>query len=335
MQPPLLGFQLRQLSFFGPNKEASSVKFGPGLNVLYGASDTGKSFVVETIDFMLGGKPPLRLLTELTGYDRIQLVIEASDGQYFTIHRSVEGGNFRLYDGSHDTPPVTEVTGKILSEKHNEKNDENLSAFLLKLCNLANKRVRKNNRGETNSLSFRNVARLLIVTEDEIIQRRSPLVGENVTAATSNISTFKLLMTGVDDAALVSTKSSEPEELSKDAQLQLLDQLLDDYKDRLAEIAKHPRELEEQLQKIDASINQHRDQLGTTEAEFQSTAKRRRDLRQKLEEERDRQNEVKALLERFSLLDQHYSSDIERLKGIEEGGTLFGILGANMRHHPS
>lgn len=70
-------------------------------------------------------------------------------------------------------------------------------------------------------------------------------------------------------------------------------------------------------------------QLGATEAGFQQAASRRRDLRKKLEESKDRRNEVGALLERFSLLDRHYASDIERLRAIEEGGTLFGVLGSS------
>lgn len=58
------GFRLRFLSFFGPQKPPAAITFGPGLNVLYGASNTGKSFIVEAIDFMLGGKPPLRDIPE-------------------------------------------------------------------------------------------------------------------------------------------------------------------------------------------------------------------------------------------------------------------------------
>ena len=47
------GLQIRHLSFLGPQKPVAAVHFGPGFNVLYGASDTGKSFVADAIDFML------------------------------------------------------------------------------------------------------------------------------------------------------------------------------------------------------------------------------------------------------------------------------------------
>lgn len=323
--PP--GFRLRYLGFFGPQKQPATVTFGPGLNVLYGASNAGKSFIVEAIDFMLGGGQPLRDIPERVGYDRALLGIEALDGRTFTVWRSMEGGGFKLYEGLLTEPPADDVPHKVLGEQHSDKNEANLSWFLLGICGLAGKRVRRNARGETNSLSFRNIARLMIVNETEITQQSSPLFDGNPVANTPNLATFKLLLTGADDSALVANVRREPEELSREAQLQLLDQLLDDYRDRLKELTKTPKELEEQLEKIDTSLRQQAAQVNTTESAFQDAAGKRRELRKKLEEGRGRREEVAALLERFSLLDQHYASDIERLRAIEEGGTLFNVLG--------
>ncbi|WP_140323958.1 AAA family ATPase, partial [Vibrio parahaemolyticus] len=44
--------ELRFLAFTGPKKETASVSFGPGLNIIYGPSNTGKSSIVDAIDFM-------------------------------------------------------------------------------------------------------------------------------------------------------------------------------------------------------------------------------------------------------------------------------------------
>jgi hypothetical protein len=323
-----LGFKLRQLGFYGPSKPPATVTFGPGLNVLYGASNAGKSFIVEAIDFMLGGGQALRDIPERVGYDRVALGIESFTGQTFTILRSIDGGGFRLYDGLHDTPPGEDIPSKVLDERHSDRNDANLSAFLLGLCGLAGKRLRKNSRGELQSLSFRNLARLVIVNETEITQQTSPLFDGNYTANTPNLATFKLLLTGTDDSALVASTRREPEELSREAQLQLLDQLLVEPRERLRELTKTPRELQEQLEKLEDAMAQQATEVNTTEAEFQQAAGRRRELRRKLEVSRDRREEVGALLVRFTLLDRHYHSDIERLRAIEEGGTLFNVLGA-------
>jgi len=99
--PP--GFRLRFLGFFGPQKQPATITFGPGLNVLYGASNAGKSFIVEAIDFMLGGGQPLRDIPERVGYDRVLLGIETLDGQTFTVWRSMEGGGFKLYGPARNT----------------------------------------------------------------------------------------------------------------------------------------------------------------------------------------------------------------------------------------
>ena len=50
------GLQLRFIRFLGPTKEPAEFTFTPGLNILWGSSDTGKTFLVQAIDFMLGAR---------------------------------------------------------------------------------------------------------------------------------------------------------------------------------------------------------------------------------------------------------------------------------------
>jgi len=321
------GLRLRHIVFHGPNRVPAALEFGPGLNVIYGASECGKSFVVEAIDFMLGGRLPLRDIPERIGYDRILLGLETLAGEQFTLLRSADGGAFLAFSGLHTQPPAEGVTAIELADQHNEKNSDNLSTFLLQRCALDGKRVRRNKQGETNSLSFRNLARLLIVTETEIMAQRSPLSDGNPMSDTPNFATFKLLSTGVDDSALVSNRPKAPEAQSREAQLELLDQLLDEHRQRLAELTKDPDDLQGQLQRLEGTLSLQSNQLATTDAEYRGLADRRRDLRKKLEEGTDRRAEIAALLERFTLLDRHYVSDVARLRGIEEGGTLFEVLG--------
>jgi hypothetical protein len=321
------GFRLRHLAFHGPGRAPAVVEFGPGLNIIYGASDTGKSFVVDAIDFMLGGRPPLRDIPQRVGYDLVLLGIETLAGEKFTLSRSVDGGRFHVRAGLHLDPPGPMTGGRELADAHSERGTDSLSAFLLERCGLLGKRVRKNKVGETNSLSFRHLARLLIVTETEITAQRSPLTDGNPTADTPNFATFKLLLTGVDDSALFARKPETTEDLSREAQIELLDQLVDDYRKQLRELAKQPKELDEQLSRLESTLSQHSQQLATTEAEYREAVAKRRELRSRLEEGRERRAEIASLLERFDLLARHYRSDTARLQAIEEAGTLFGVLG--------
>src|SRR4051812_13430893 len=92
------GLQLRFIRFLGPAKEPAEFTFTPGLNILWGSSDTGKTFLVQGIDFMLGASK-LRDIPERVGYDRILLGITTAEGKDYTIQRSIDGGRFRLFDG--------------------------------------------------------------------------------------------------------------------------------------------------------------------------------------------------------------------------------------------
>lgn len=321
------GLRIRHVVFHGPDRSPALVKLGPGLNVIYGASDTGKSFVVEAIDFMLGGKTALKDIPERVGYDRILMGIETIAGDGHTVSRSAEGGRFKVYAGLHTDPPPGGTEVRELGDQYNERSSDNLSAFLLELSGLGGKRVRRNKRGDTNSLSFRYLARLMIVTETEITAQRSPLSEGNPTTDTANFATFKLLLTGVDDSAIVPRRAGTPEDQSREAQIDLLDQLIDEYRKRVKELAGSSEELEAQRDRLDTTIAQQAEQLGTTEAEYRSLATRRRELRERLEAGQDRRGEIAGLLDRFELLARHYESDLARLRGIEEAGTLFVVLG--------
>jgi hypothetical protein len=323
------GLRLRHLSFHGPTRKFATIPFGPGLNVVHGASNTGKSFIVDTIDFMLGGKGPLRDIPERVGYDQVLLAVETLEGHQFTLTRSTEGGPFHLFEGLF-SERLPEGEGTLLAEIHSDRNDENLSAYLLATLGLAHKRVRRNRRGDTSSLSFRNLARLVIINEEEIIQQRSPLSDGNYTADTTNTSVFKLLLTGVDDSALATVQPRTPEEHSRSAQLDLLDQLIEGQRREVKELAGPPDELEAQRERLGESMRSQGELLAVSEKTFKDSAAHRRDIARRIEEGRDRLTEITALLERFTLLEAHYRSDTERLHGIEEAGSLFGALGVGI-----
>jgi hypothetical protein len=320
------GLRLRHLTFIGPGKRPATISFGPGLNVIFGDSEMGKSFIGEAVDFMLGGKGPLSDIPERVGYDRVLLGIETIEGQTFTFVRSTEGGAFRVFDGLH-VSVVPDSGGTELADQHNERRDDNLSTFLLSKIDLSHKRVRRNKRGDTQNLTIRSLARLLIVNEEEIIQKRSPLSDGNYAADPANTAIFKLLLTGVDDSALVSGAGRSPEEQSRGAQLDLLEQLVRDYQAQVKELAGAPAELEEQLDKLDKTMNARGEQLAVSEAEYRNLSGQRRELLKRIEEGRNRLTEITNLLDRFTLLDTHYGSDVDRLTAIEEAGSLFVALG--------
>ncbi|MBC7622041.1 MAG: hypothetical protein H7232_01480 [Aeromicrobium sp.] len=297
------------------------------MNVIYGASDTGKSFIVEVIDFMLGGGKDLVDFEERKGYNQVLLGIATADGRNFTLQRAIVGGGLKLYDGLIKLVPADDVEHRVLSPVHRTGDDNTVSTFLLGLCGILGKRIRKNARGETISLSFRNLARLSVVDEDEIKARRSPLADDVPQNLLANVSAFKLLLSGVDDSALVPIPKRGPADFSRDGQAQLLREMVDSQRKQLRSLTKEPAELDNQIEKLDYALVEQKKLLASTEARFQVEAAKRRELRRTLETSKERRSEIGSLLARFGLLARHYASDIERLRAVEEGGTLFNVLG--------
>ena len=316
---------LRHLCFTGPDKEPAQLVFNTGLNVIYGASETGKSFVLEAIDFMLGGRGPLRDIPERVGYDRIFLGIESAENSAFTLVRATSGGQFQLYEGLHQSIPVGDE-GEVLGARHSAENDNNLSSFLLNKISLKGKRVRTNARSDTRSLSFRDLCHLCLITEGKIQQQGSPIESGQATQKTQEYATFKLMLTGVDDSALVSVSRESGLSQSRTAKLEFIDELLTSYQEKMSNSEYNPQELTKQLEKLEASIVMEQQALHLSEAQYQSLINHRNDIRKKLQNGLDRRGEISELMARFALLDEHYKSDLARLEGIREAGLLVAAL---------
>ncbi len=309
------------LAYFGPNRKPASLKLEPGLNVVCGASDTGKSIIVESIDFMLGQEEPVRDVPERAGYDRIRLVLGQSDHPFMTLDRSVEGGNFLafeeiVFDGTAKTEP------HILRSKHAATRTDTLSYALLNHIGFSGKVLRLNAAGKTRSLSFRDIARLCVVTEDKIQGRGSPALSGQWVKATSEYAAFKLLLTGSDDSALVSVPSSPAKKERDVGKIELLDQMIEELQLELDEAGEDEGELKEQEQRLTASLDERTRSLKDVQQQFNSLMSSRTDAAQQLRKTKARLLEIDELLGRFSLLDKHYETDLERLKAIHESGTL-------------
>ena len=311
--------QLRKINFAGPGCEAS-VAFSPGVNVICGASETGKSFLAESVDFMLGGST-LKEIPERQPYGQIALEMTSSEGEHWLLERAIAGGDFRLTDLS--SGKQSEST--TLKQNHAHDKTDNLSGFLLDKIGLLGKRILKSSKqGTTQSLSFRNLARLVIVQEGEIQQTGSPFWSGQFTLKTPEIATVKLLLTGVDDSNVVMAIS--PGEPDNSSQIALIDDLLLDLRSEIADAGGDETELSEQLERIGVSVEAQQQSLSLIQKQLDERLVARRELFTERTNIEDRLTEIGELLARFSLLSDHYLVDKERLTAIRESGSMFQHL---------
>lgn len=302
----------RQILFSGPGKE-NAVDFLPGVNVICGASDTGKSFLAEAIDFMLGGSE-LKEIPERIGYSAIDLELASTDGSKWRFERAISGGDFAVNEA--DSGVKTK-----LKQSHAHERYDNVSGYLLNKIGLIGKRILKSStKGTTNSLSFRNLARLVIIQEGEIQQKGSPFWGGQFTLKTAELATIKLLLTGVDDSAVISTANDEPDNAR---QIALVDELIADLSSDITDIGHEELGLSEQLERLNLSLTGQRESLASIQKEMDERIATRKALSKKHTWMDERVDEIKELLERFKLLNDHYAVDKRRLAAIQESGSLF------------
>jgi len=309
------GFKLIRLSLTGPGLKEATILFVEGLNVIYGPSDTGKTFIVQCIDFIFGRKKAPKAIPEAKGYDSISLVISPWDSPgELKLTRSLKGGALTLSAEGH--PP------RKLSGKHNANSVDCVSRFLLDLTGLNGKRVRKNRDGATDSLSFRDLTKLVIVDEEKVIGQISPyLSGQNV-SATKERSVFRLFLTGVDDSPITAIEATKISKARKEAKGEIIQQLLDESSKELDEIGlqldesairQANEDISTELEKVNEEISAEQNAIGVFE-------RQRRSLWENHKRAQSQLVDLSELHTRFGLLSDQYQSDLARLDAISEAG---------------
>lgn len=314
--------RLVHLTAVGSNVSATTLEFAPHLTVVYGASEAGKSYIGEAIDFMFGAAR-LRNIPEAAGYQQMLLSIDF-DGDIVTLARNLRGGNISVFDGDIRQVPE-QVPDQILAASHKKDKTDTISYFLLDRLGIVDAKLRKNKRNETVALSFRNIAHLVVIGEERMHSRTSPIESGNYSTRTTELSALKLLLEGVDDSGLTAGEDPTAFRRLNRAQVAVLDRAitqastqLQDAPDREECVTLLAR-VNEAIQQSSAAVSaelEERDKA-VSQVDFLKGQRRRQD---------GRASEANALTARFSLLDIQYEADLERLHMVKSAGTLLGYF---------
>lgn len=317
----ITGFQIRRLTLVGRGVPNAEVQFKNGLNVVSGPSDTGKTFIVQCIDYMLGGKDVPEAIPEAAAYETVRLALSVSgDEDEVVLERSIRGGDFNLVrPGKAD---------QRLSAKHSAGDKNSVSQYLLGLSELSERKVRKNKQGATREVSFRDLARLVLVDEETIISKTSPILTGQFTTATSESAVFRLLLTGVDDCSLISSEDPKVAKGRQAGKVEMLDLLLNQAKGRIAEM-QLPGDVQtsqSQLVQIEALFEAAQKELAVEQQNAAQLESKRRAELNSLRQLESRLGVLRELQRRFALLEQQYLSDLRRLESIAEAGARLGQM---------
>ncbi|NWJ49449.1 MAG: hypothetical protein HXX14_01160 [Bacteroidetes bacterium] len=311
------GFVIRKLILTGQKVDHAIIEFATGLNVISGPTNTGKSYIFECLDFMMGGKVLPRDIVESRSYESIFLEIEANN-TYYTLERARLGGDFKLYETKFDFLNFNNFT--VLLSKHDKDNENTISAFLLKLNNIWDKKIRKNNKGVLVTLSYRYICHLLLISEIEIIKKESPILSSKGFGVTIEPNVIKFLVSGKDDKAIIA-EVDEKIITSKKGKIELLNELIKDISDNNPEIGNN-EDLDHQIQKLENSIGLIKEEHNILLDEFSEKDAQRKIISKEILILENRIDSLIEILNRSSLLKEHYNTDIKRLKSTIEAGIL-------------
>lgn len=315
------GFYIEKLILVNGDVEPAVIEFKKGLNVVYGASDTGKTFIFQCIQYLLGKSDIPKRIPESEKYSTGFLQIRTYTNEVYTLER--------LLSGSNDI--------KVYSTDYNAKHDDteflscnisDFSDFLLNTCNIGNKKARKNKKGHTKNITFRMLQHFFFMNETELQEEMSPIQKDQYTDKTYLENIFKFLLTEIDDGdtAIVTDQAVITK---KNLRLELLNEDITLIQDEISEYTDSPKEIETQLTKLLENIETIKDEhllLKESHKEHQNKIMR---IDAELREIKARYGYLDGLLKRGEVLQEQYNSDIQRLKSLIETSESLQLLEAS------
>ena len=211
-----------QLMFTGPERTPVSVQFKSGVNIIWGASNTGKSFVRKSIDYLLGGELPT-LPPEGKGMDNYLLWLTLPGDQKVSLRASALGGDIYKAEGHRQAVDEGSPQYEVFSRKH--VGSPNVSRFLLSSVGYREAQLLKNERAEKTPFSLRVVMRYLLIDETRMIDEKSLLLAHSTTVTSEDKGLLKFLLTGVDGSSIAQVRSGDQLRAVKEGQIELLSQM--------------------------------------------------------------------------------------------------------------
>jgi hypothetical protein len=314
------GFILDHLYITGIDVPKAEVHFTKGLNVIQGPSEKGKTFIFQCIQFLLGSDQKLKEIPEIKKYDKCFLTIKTYDQAYHTFERSLKGGDILLYENQKDNL----IDSKILKVKNNSK-DTTISDFLLSICNISNKKIRKNAQGVVQNLYFQDLFRFFMIDEQDIITDESPIAKlskrENVNMQkTFQENKCRFLLSGDDDSGIITPLKKYVVDNNK-GKIELLSELISDNLERIPNGAKIS-DINSEIDLIDRNLKNLENEYSNLNDIFTDLETNRKSKNLEIRETSNRIITLEEILKRSDILKRQYQSDINRLRATIEAGDL-------------
>ena len=136
-----------------------------------------------------------------------------------------------------------------------------------------------------------------------------------------------MLLTGVDDSAIVQPEDPKTSAGRIAGRKEIIEEMLERDQARLDEVLENIDETPEMASELEAKLRELGELSSTALADLRSAESKRRKFVNKQREQLARLDELRVMLVRASLLDAHYESDLLRLEAMGESSYLLQMYG--------
>ena len=314
------GITLRHLLFTGKDVKPSLLTFKKGLNIVYGASNAGKSYMLEVLNFMLGGSAPAVLARHGSKYDMVLLAMDLPDGRTITLRRPRRGAGLLMFEGAPQDGVFEGQDGIALSPKHGAAKDGSVSQVLLRAIGIEDAFIASTQVGEKAPLSIRHMMPYVLVDEERMFSKNSPILINTQSWPTLSKNVFRFLLTGLDDSAIVEVPNQDTLKATNSGRVAMLEDLIVDLDAQLADV--DVPQIADQHAKLVARMENISAEVEAVQGNLDERIAERRRLSDEVAADQAKAAQLVTMGHRFIDLRDVYNSDIRRLEAIEEGGFL-------------
>ncbi|MDN0043803.1 AAA family ATPase [Mediterraneibacter glycyrrhizinilyticus] len=314
-------FYITKVTAKGSGKQDSSVDLRPGLNIIQGRSNTGKTCIIKCIDFCFGSKT--KPFDDSFGYDTIDLSIHTGKGN-ITISR-VLGKN--QVEVTTDVPGFDSGTYDLRPSKKKEPLPI-LSDLLLSSIGIEGEHhIVSNKDFNKRRLTWRTFLHILLFHVSEIAKETSVIEPEQGTEKTPFLSSLLFLLSGRDFAESDAKTKKEIRVARKRAVEEYVNKKIQSAADKKKDLQKNLDafngvDVEQAMQDVI-------DSLQNTETQISEAVDQSRELLSQILRLQSRAAECDLLQTRYASLKTQYVSDIKRLSFIVNGEVEIGHVPQN------
>ena len=301
-------FYIKKITLITGQDVHSSIDLEPGLNIIYGESNTGKSLVLDSIDYLLGAEEH-RYDTKLE-VKRVMLTMDV-DGRSLTIARNIDSTEIEV---------SSQVNG-IESDTYKLKGSKSINSVWLKLMGIEDgTQIFMTLDGKTQKFTVRTFYHTFLLDETRVQGTASILAagsGVNKKVGTPTLTALLYMATGNNYLPDETKDDKKTRKIKRDAVKAFVDRSMSALENKkISELQGSLEETPAELQKkVDCII----DEIGAAEGTLSNTLDRSRELADRILAIEDQLTESRMLKNRNASLLTQYESDIRRLTFIVEG----------------